>query len=108
MAAALLSFATAWFSIRTYYSRYYVVAARHGVMSGGEHVRRVERSLAYDPSYGYGNLLMAESLMKRGRLPEALEAQQRGLRSYRTVQAWLQLGTIHERMKNSAEARQAY
>lgn len=108
VAAAAASFAAAWFSIRTYYSRYYAVAARQGVMSVQEHIERLERSLAYDPSYGYGNLLMAESLMKRGRLEEALAAQQRGMRSYRTVQAQLQLATILERLRRNDEARVAY
>lgn len=108
VAAALLAFTAGWFAIRNYYGRYYGVLASRGVMDEREHAARLERSLSYDPSYGYSRLLRADYLMKKGRLQEAEIELRTAMESSRPAQAYLLQGVLFERRKRPADAVKAY
>lgn len=105
---AVLCAAGSWLALRTYYGRYYSAMAAFGVMTPHEHIRRVDTALSYDPSHGYTNLLKARNELRSGRAEEALAAQEIGMKSLRSVRAYLQKATLLERLGRSAEAEKVY
>jgi tetratricopeptide (TPR) repeat protein len=108
VAAALVLAGAGYLSATTYYGRFYDVMASRGVHGEEEYERNLRTALAYDDSYGYGNIKMAALMMRRGADGLALVHQERGMRSFNSVRTYAQLGSIQNRLGRLADAGESF
>ncbi|MCX7019557.1 MAG: hypothetical protein NTY46_11330 [Candidatus Sumerlaeota bacterium] len=103
-AIAIFILVMAWYSCRTYYSRYFIVAATRGVHGEREYEDNLRQSIRFDPAFGHARLLLARLLMKRGDNEGALSQQRQGMSSFRPVRAFAQMGSIREKQEARGQA----
>ena len=92
-------------ALRQHYARHHATAARWGVMDHAEHVRRVDRALAYDPAQPEANRSRAELLIRAGKPAEAAEAALTAMKTNRPLPDMMRLAAMLDRAGRPDEAR---
>lgn len=93
------------YAMRTYAGLYEFMRARRGVHTAQEFEERLWRTIELYPAYGYARLMIARSMLTAGAHAAALEQQRAGMRHFRPLMAYAQMGSILANMQQYDAAR---
>jgi cytochrome c-type biogenesis protein CcmH/NrfG len=108
LVAALLLWVVGYYSVTTFYGKYFDVMASRGVHTEQVYEERLKRALQFDPSNGYVLLKLARVAMRQGGDGLARNLQLEGMKSFSSVRAYGQLGSIYMRLKSDRDAEEAF
>ncbi len=106
--AALALWGCGYFSVTTFYGKYFDVMASRGVHTAQVYEDRLKKALSFDPTNGYVRLKLARVAMRQGGDGLALTHQLEGMKSFSSVRGYGQLGSICMRLKRDREAEEAF
>ncbi len=106
--AALILWVMGYFVASTFYGKYFDVMASRGVHTAQVYEERLKRALHFDPTNGYVALKLARVAMKQGADGLALNYQREGMKTFSSVRAFGQLGSIFMRKKFDREAAETF
>ena len=102
--AAILLLAGGVLSCREFLAQYYTVEAQ-SAGSREQHHGALARALEFEPEYNWASLLMARLMLRTEAYGGAQAYQRRAMRSYCTIGAIEQMGSIQKRLGNHEDAR---
>jgi lipopolysaccharide biosynthesis regulator YciM len=101
----LLGLVTAWHGSRAFYGQLYVSVARNGTRDLNAREQFLRRAIAHDPAAGRANVELARLLDKSDSYGAALQHLQIGMRTFRPISSYLQLGLLLDNIGKKDEAR---
>jgi tetratricopeptide (TPR) repeat protein len=104
----LLLLVTGYFSVTTFYGRFFDVMASRGVHTTEVYESRLKRALDFDPSNGYVRIKLARLAMRQNADGLALSLQLEGMKTFSSVRSYGQLGSIYMRLHKDKEARETF
>lgn len=108
LVAAVGLWLTGYLAATTFYGKFYDVMASRGVHGSDVYEARLKRALEFDPTNGYVRLKLARLAIRQGADGLALAYQLEGMKSFASVRAYGQLGSIQMRLRKNEAARQAF
>jgi tetratricopeptide (TPR) repeat protein len=91
-------------SLNTFYGRYYFMLSQRGSQTPAQHEFRLHEAVKFDPTYGYASQALARMLIREGKYGASLDYQLQGMKTFRTIRSFEQLGSIYENLNRYGDA----